>query len=273
MCYRLRQVDRAVVERMLGDHQQRLGRCMRCKGAQYRVDGYQHAASGCVEADLRIGVELQREQEIGDAALPQSTGALQRLLPAPSLKRETLHPHRIFHKRMPGAVTAIVRKPPSAEHGGGVIGHIVPSTTTEVGGDGLTGAPCRQTGSSSEIALRIARQTRMTIDAAGFQRHVIRPQIAFFKYLHRDTALARQLDRRHMQRPAITEQDEVGDGPSPTLLEQKRRPGCSGAGEVETARQPPEAPIAAIEIDAVDGIPAPMQAQAQVGKKVADLSL
>ena len=63
-------------------------------------------------------------------------------------------------------------------------------------------------------------------------------------------------DRRAVQRPAIAEQNDVADRPLDDQPIEELRPFFRTAAKIHGSRQPPECPVAAVEIDPVNRVAA-----------------
>src|SRR5688500_3522169 len=99
--------------------------------------------------------------------------------------------------------------------------------------------------------LATARPTGKGVGAAAPQGDPIRPEIALLEHTHGNAARARQLDRDAVVRPAVAEQDDVGNGGLMQEDAEKAPPFGEAAAEIHRAELWPENPVAAAQIDSV----------------------
>src|SRR6266404_9948149 len=96
----------------------------------------------------------------------------------------------------------------------------------------------------------------MAIDAAFLEGDPIGPQIALLDHVKTQQAGFGDADRRAMQRPTITKEDDVADPLVDHQPLEKLRPFVLAAAKIHRSRKAPERPISAVKINPVDGVAA-----------------
>jgi hypothetical protein len=94
----------------------------------------------------------------------------------------------------------------------------------------------------------------MTIDPAFLEGDPVGTQIAFLNNVNAESVALGNADGGAVERSAITEQDYVADCAVNDEPIEKLRPFLGTAAKVFCSRQSPECPVAAVEIDAIDGV-------------------
>src|SRR6266404_3719171 len=96
----------------------------------------------------------------------------------------------------------------------------------------------------------------MAIDAAFLEGDPIGPQIALLDHVKTQQAGFGDADRRAMQRPTITKEDDVADPLVDHQPLEKLRPFVLAAAKIHRSRKAPERPISAVKINPMDGVAA-----------------
>lgn len=146
---------------------------------------------------------------------------------------------------------------------GDVVADIVAGAAQEGPAGQRLGRRRRQAARHGADAGRVARQRRMRVHPAQFQGDVARAQIGFLEDPGPQAAPLGQGDGGDMARPAVAEHHKVGHAMGVDQRLQRIGPLRVGAGEVGGVGPLPEQPVAGVEVDAMDGMPARGQRIAQ----------
>jgi hypothetical protein len=149
---------------------------------------------------------------------------------------EPTDPAGIFDQRVMGAMRAVMRKPGCRRQSRRGVKHILGRATAKTLRRRRRVPPGRQSGGRLAIPGRVARQRRVGVDPAFLEADPARPQIALLDDMDADRAGTRERDRQAMQRPAIAEQDDVGDLVFHQQPVEKRRPIVQISAVVDRAR-------------------------------------
>jgi hypothetical protein len=171
-----------------------------------------------------------------------------------ALSGEPANPAGVLDQRMTGAVRTIMRIPAGRGQPSGRVLNILGGAPREAFRQRCGLPPRRQFGSFFAIPVGFARQRRIGVDPAFLEADPAGPQIAFLDDMQANATCAHDRDRQAMHRPAIAEKDHVGD---PSLRQQpveECRPIIWPSAIVDRARQTPKQPVAAVEIDPMDGV-------------------
>ena len=207
----------------------------RCDDLLDRLD---RVGIGRMDSDLVVGMQLQRHEEIRQSAVDHMRnrfpGAAGRLRSA----RKPPDPAEILHERMLGAVPAIVRKQRPQQCAEDVCGD-VPHRPREKAGVELHRRPrFGQLLCQRADRMRVARNCRIAVGAAVFQRDPVRPDVAFFENMRDGVPMARDLQGDPVVGAAIAEQHQVGDVTVAHHLRDKIRPILRGTTEIDGTLRP-----------------------------------
>ncbi len=249
-------VDQPAVEWMeLDDQPRRRGR-MTGEGGEDVLDRQMHRAKRRVHAHLVIAIQLQRKKKQRAGAAADTFDRRRRAPLGAAHQRQAAQPTGILDQLIIGTVRRVMREPPHSGHRGRCVEHVLDRPAAKAARHRWRVAPGRQRTGAFAIPVRIPRQRRMTIDPAFLEGDPIGPQIALLDHVNSQSAPLGDADGSSVQRPAIAEQNYVADRPVDDQPVEKLRPFFRTAAKIHSARQPPECPIAAVEINPVNRVAA-----------------
>jgi hypothetical protein len=97
----------------------------------------------------------------------------------------------------------------------------------------------------------------MTIDPALLEGDPIGPQVALLDDVNAQCAALGDANGGSVQRPAIAKEDDIADRPLDDQPVEKLWPFFRTAAKIHSSREPPERPVAAVEIHPVNRVATP----------------
>ena len=236
------------------------------------ADRFAHIAKGRMGADLEIGRQLQRKQEIspGRGLQPSLVGGARP--PGDEALTAGPYPAGVFGQGVGNPVIAIARVTHPAKHQRQVIGDVEDGDQPE-----RRVKPRRQIGRRKFLGQRadrrrLAREARIGRHAVAFEGDPVGPDIAEIGRGDGDAAGPRLFRRDHVIGPAIAVQHQIGDLMRLQHLADKAAPRVEMAAEMGR-RQAPEQLVAEMQVDPVHAMAAGDQGAAQPVEEIGDRPL
>jgi hypothetical protein len=223
-------------------------------------------------AEREIGLQLQRHEEVGTRLLRQSPLGGRRRARRQQLWRPRAQPAGVFEQGVAGAVVAVMR-----------IQQAPADEPQIVGNDARCDEPERRVKARCEVglgklggqfanALRIAGKPRIGHQAVVFERQPVRPQVAEIGRDDRNAAGPRLFGGDQVIGTTVAVQHQVGHGEAVQKLANELPPINETPAEI-LRRQVPEQPIAEVQVDPVDAMPARNQGAAEAVEERRNRSL
>ncbi len=168
------------------------------------------------------------------------------ILPAPASR---------FHERRTFAVRAIEGISQSRGVDRDVVARSVSHAPPEVGRDWRQVRLGRKRIGLLDQPFLVPREPRMAVHPVELERHPVRPKIAFLEHVGADPAQRGNAARRHVIRPAVSEQQDVGDLMFAQEIVEEHRPVAESATEIGRCVGPVGA-VTGADIDPFDLHPA-----------------
>lgn len=203
--------DHAGVQRMVLDQQQRVVRRVARERAHHALDRLAHARERRMHDDLRVRIQLQREQVVRPAAAQHRARHGFGMTVVPALHQRPEREPGVFDQAVPRAVAAVVRKPPRQQAVGEPVRDVVEDALVEVVAGRLAGRGGRNMLTQAQKLGGIPRHARAAVDAVRLERDPVRTDISLLEHMHVQAVLLGDRVQRAVDFAAVAEHQDVGD--------------------------------------------------------------
>ncbi len=210
---------------------------------------------------LVVAIELQRKEidRVAGQGLDRRGGLPFRL----AHQCEPPQPPRVLDHLVVGTVGLVVREAPYPRHRREVVENVLESPPPEAARHLWRPLPLGQVAGALTKPVGVFRQCREPVDPALLEGDPVRAHIALLDHMHEEPAPFGDADRGAVQRPAVAKQDDVADRPFGDQAIEKLGPFVFAPAKVDAVGKPPEHSVAAVEVDPVHGMTAPLQRRSE----------